>query len=166
MAILNKIRHCEMLKLKKYPNSKNFEKKYWQRGEKVVEYWGCRESGRKIQQLEWVEGFEKVLKKFLRNFQKPIDKRKELWYNNRVAAKKATATKRAWKKLKKVLKNLLTNRKGCGIIDRLSRKWVAALAKVMSDWNLTIEQQKIEVQSKFSKCEYKICQNQEKYYSF
>ena len=47
-------------------------------------------------------------------------------------------------------------------IDKAGEKWYnrQAHAKRVSDWNLTIEQQKIEVQSKISKCEYKICQNQ------
>ena len=52
---------------------------------------------------------------------------------NELPQKAGTTTKKKLKKLKKVLKNLLTNRKGCGIIDRLSRKRVAALAKAVSD---------------------------------
>jgi hypothetical protein len=49
-----------------------------------------------------------------------------MWYNIEVAAKTVTTRseglKKKLKKLKKVLKNLLTNAKDCGIIDRLSRK--------------------------------------------
>ena len=47
-------------------------------------------------------------------------------------------------------------------IDKEEKVWYnrQAHAKRVSDRSLTIEQQKIEVQSKFCKCEYKICQNQ------
>ena len=49
-------------------------------------------------------------------------------------------------------------------LDKIEEKWYnrQAHVKKVGDWNLTIEQQIKEVQSKFSKCEYKICQNQEK----
>ena len=71
-----------------------------------------------------------------------------MWYNNRVAAKKATVTneelEKRLKKLKKVLKNLLTKRNGCDIIDRLSRKRAATLAKASSssregEWRLNLD---------------------------
>ena len=46
-------------------------------------------------------------KKFQKNektFQKPIDKMVKMWYNNKVAAKKATIATEAWKKVEKNLK--------------------------------------------------------------
>ena len=74
------------------------------------------------------------MKKFQKTFEKPLDKVKKMWYNIEVAAKTVTTRseglKKKLKKLKKVLKNLLTNAKDCGIIDRLSRKLVAALTRV------------------------------------
>jgi hypothetical protein len=63
-------------------------------------------------------------KVFLKTFKKPLDKRKTLWYNNKVGRKELTTgkpygcrgEKRNSKKLEKLFKNLLTNEKECGII--------------------------------------------------
>ena len=35
---------------------------------------------------------KKILKKIQKTFEKPLDKAKRMWYNKRVAAKKATVT--------------------------------------------------------------------------
>jgi hypothetical protein len=51
----------------------------------VVEYLSCRKTAPQLEKI-------KALKKFQKTFEKGIDKVEEMWYNNRVAAKKATVT--------------------------------------------------------------------------
>ena len=82
------------------------------------------------------------------------------WYNNKAVAKTTEKISQnpGQKFFKEILKKVLTREKESDIIDKRSQKG--------RDWNLTIEQQKIEVQSKIkSKCEYKICQNQREHNS-
>ena len=71
-------------------------------------------------------------KSFWKNFAKPLDKLDLMWYNKKVAERTAAiakaSLKRAWKKFKKLLKNLLTKTSGCDIINRLSTRRRAKIA--------------------------------------
>ena len=66
-------------------------------------------SGR-ISKFAWenkISHHEKSFEKNEKTFQKPIDKMVKMWYNNKVAAKKATIATEAWKKVEKNLKKFL-----------------------------------------------------------
>ena len=65
---------------------------------------------------------EKELKKIQKTFEKPIDKQVKMWYNIKVVAEKRSARslERVKNFFKEISKKVLTKRRGCDIIDRLS----------------------------------------------
>jgi len=69
---------------------------------------------------------KRIWKKFLRKFQKPIDKSKARWYNIKVASRESVAQadrmKKTPKKFEKTLEKGLTNGKRSDIIYRLSAR--------------------------------------------
>ena len=71
-------------------------------------------------------------KKFWKNFEKGVDKTKEMWYNIKVADKKAGNEHS--KRFEKNLKKYLTNRKECDIINKLSSR--EASEKRTASWKL------------------------------
>ena len=81
---------------------------------------------------------KKSRKKVEKTFEKPLDKWKEMWYNSRALPPKGegNGSKEPWKKLKKLLKNPLTNKTECDIMcrSRKTRLERAKLAQIIDNW--------------------------------
>ena len=97
----------------------------------------------------WKDGLEnKKLKKTSRNFLKPLDKRKTLWYNTKVAAKrqprKRANGKQELEKVEKTFKKYLTTAKRCGIINKLSERQIKPQGKAYVPWKLNNERREKE----------------------